>query len=965
LSYQDRTTVERLRCENIARPLGLGERSPRLSWLLCSDAVGVRQRAYRVHVAESPGQLARRQPLWDTGRVSSGEQAVIYAGPPLVSRRRYWWSVQVWEQDEPTGWAEPAWFEMGLLTSSDWQAQWIGSAQQPIADDAQFRAYLRPEDVTLPQILARTQSALVEHGIPPVRHELMNPAPMFRREFVLRGPVHSGRAYVTAHGVYRMEINGQRVADTELAPDWTSYDKYLMYQPYDITGLLAVGPNAVGVTVADGWYAGHLGLTGSNRNYGDRLALLLQLEITLADGTTVVVGSDETFRWSTGPYEYADLLVGERYDARLEQPGWSAPGFDDSSWLPAQARDARMDTLIAQVGEPVRVIERRPAQRILTTPSGRTLVDFGECVAGRVRMTAAGPAGTQIVLRHGETLDEDGELFNSVFGYNNENRDVYILNGRGEQTHEPAFTFHGFRYAEVTGYPGTPEPADFELAVLGSDLEQTAAFECSDSRVNRLFNNVRRTFRANSLSVVTDNPDRERAGWTGDLEIVAPSLLAMADYSTFLQRWLSNLMLEQKDDGQVPLVIPWFDGYGRGVELVSSAGWSDACVIVPWLMYQRYGDTRVLERCYPSMVRWLDFVASSAREHIPAEHRADPDMAHVWWPSSFHFGDWLTPSVTRVTPEGLYGIESGYSTLEMSTTMYYARTADLMARISGVIGRPDMRARYTELTAAIRRGFAKAFIGPDGLLTTPLQGMYVLALEFGVVPDELRPRFVRRLTELIRANGDRLDTGFSSTAFILPLLCAHGHTELAYTLLLQNENPSWLYAVERDATSVWELWDSIQASGAPTRTSYIQPGFGTVAGWLLSDVAGLDCVEPGGRRLRIEPRLDARMDYARAECVYRHGRASVNWRHDGDRLVLDVVIPPNCVADVLLPGGTEEITVSATRLDSSAGVMNSRARGGQARFELGSGRYSITAPWRTGTKEAGMRRGMRKEASAC
>lgn len=499
-------------------------------------------------------------PIWDSGKVYSDQSVfVAYQGEALQSRVRYFWRVKVWdERGAESEWSEISWWEMGLLHEADWCAQWV----EP------------------PQERASEQRLL--------------PSPLLRREFEIKEPVKRARIYATAHGVYALELNGKKIGNQELAPEFTSYDFCLQYQTYDVTDLLRVGSNALGVVLGDGWYVGRIGLTGDCCCYGDTLALLLQMEIETSNGTRMIVGSDEQFFCSFGEIQYSDLFIGEMVDARLRQAGWSEPDFKGADWQPAIAAAYGYDKLVAQYAEPIRAVETISPVRLIVSPKGETIIDLGQNIAGRMRFRVVGESGVRITLEHGEVLDEEGNFIHNIIGSNKDQKDVFILRGDTEEEYEPRFTYHGFRYVKVTGYPGEFNLDNFIGVVISSDLRRSGSFECSDKRINQLQSNIIWSQKSNMVSIPTDCPQREKAGWLGDIQVFAPTACFNMDSHAFLSGWLRNVRLEQLEDGQVPSVVPFSNGFKKFLEGLygpSSAGWGDAIVIVPWVLYRQYSDT--------------------------------------------------------------------------------------------------------------------------------------------------------------------------------------------------------------------------------------------------------------------------------------------------------------------------------------------------------------------------------------
>ncbi len=838
-----------LRCEHLVDPLGLGVFRPRLSWRTEMDAEGWEQSAYRIEVTDEDGGGT----LWDSGRVVSRESVLVsYGGPPLCSRQRCQWKVRVWDRDEEQSeWSEPARFEAGLLETADWSARFV----TPDWD----------EDTSTSQ-----------------------PCPYLRREFDVDGEVARARLYVTALGVYEVEINGVRVGDHVLAPGWTSYEHRLRYQTYDVTDLLRSGANAIGAVLGDGWARGYLnvGIEPKRNVYTDRLALLAQLEIARTDGSVLRVATDESWRASTGPILAADLYNGETYDAGHELVGWSEPGFDDSDWAGVRVLDRDLGTLFAPTGPPVRRIEEvRPAS-ITTSPSGKTIVDFGQNLVGRVRLRVSGPAGTTVTLRHAEVLD-GGEVFTRALLYA-QATDHYTLAGGGVEEYEPRFTFHGFRYVEVSGWPGELTADGLVAVVCHSDMTRTGWFECSDDLVNRLHENIVWGQRGNFLDVPTDCPQRsERLGWTGDIQVFTPTACLLYDVAGFLTSWLADVAAEQLPDGGVPFVVP--DTLGRENRRASAAaGWSDAAVIVPWLLYRHYGDRGLLETQYPSMCGWVEHMIARAGDNL-------------LWDRGFQFGDWLDPKAPPDAPA------DARTDPYFIATAYFAHSTELLSRAAAVLGRDDDAARYGELAEKVEGAFRREYVSPSGRPVSDSQTACVLALSFDLLLEEQRARAAARLVELIDRNLGHLATGFLGTPALCDVLTDAGFLDAAYDLLLRRTCPSWLYPVTMGATTVWERWDAIRPDGSinPGRMlSFNHYAFGAIGAWLYGTVAGIqpEPDEAGWRRFRIRPQPGGRLTHARAQLHVPYGPVESDWRIGGNRFSLDIEVPPNTTAEVLLPG---------------------------------------------------------------
>ncbi len=832
-------------------PVGIGESAPRLSWTVRTDLPGWVQRAYEIELDDGSA----------TGPIESGQSVLVgWPGTELVSRERRGTRVRVHGCDgSVSDWSPWSWVEAGLLETADWRA---GATAPP------------------PELL----------GAPD------GPAPLLRREFTVRAPVAAARLYVTAHGLYEVELNGWRVGDDVLAPGWTSYSHRLRYQTFDVTALLREGGNAVGATLADGWFRGKVGFEGGRtRVYGEHTALVAQLEIRYSDGTVDVVVTDEDWRCAPGPVTAASLYEGERHDARLEQRGWSSPGFDDSDWQAARVVPHDPALLTAPTGPAVRRIEHRAPVRVLTSPSGRTILDFGQNIAGRLRIRVRGEAGRTVTLRHAEVL-EDGELCVRPLRAAS-CVDTYTLRGGGVEEWEPRFTVHGFRYAEVDGWPGEIGPADVRAVVCHTDMERTGWFESSDETLDRLHENVLWSMRGNFVDIPTDCPQRdERLGWTGDIQVFAPTAAFLYGCAGMLTSWLADLAAEQAELGTVPVYVPWVP---LSFPAEPVAAWGDAAVVVPWTLYERYGDLELLRGQYPSMRAWVDQCAE----------RAGDD--HLW-NTGFQLGDWLDPAAPAERP-----FETRTDRFLVATA-YLAHSARLLSETASLLGEEKDHRRYGDLADRVRAAFDAEYLSPSGRLVGDSQTAYALALRFDLIAGAgRRARAGRRLVELVRESGHRIGTGFVGTPLICDALVAAGAVDDAYHLLMRRECPSWLYPVTMGATTVWERWDSLLPDGTVNpgdMTSFNHYALGAVADWLHRTVAGLAPAAPGYRRILVRPLPGGGLRHARAALRTPYGRAQVRWQRSGGRLDLEVLVPVGATATVVLPdepGG--EIEVGAGR----------------------------------------------------
>jgi alpha-L-rhamnosidase len=754
-----------------------------------------------------------------------------------------------------TAWSDPLTVVAGFLAEGEWVAEPIGLADPE-----------RP-----------AQPALV------------------RTTFTIDGAVRRAVLYWTALGVAEPELNGSPVDDDVLAPGWTSYRDRLVHETVDVTALVREGENVIGATIAGGWYTEKYGFFEfADRVYGDQPSLLAQLHVEYADGRTQVVATGDGWRAvGDGPIVDSGIYAGEHVDLRraASVDGWSAPGFDATAWPEARrgasAREGYEHVPVpeARIAPPVRRIDELAIAEVLTSPSGATILDFGQNLVGRLRLRIDGPAGTRITLRHAEVLD-DGELSLRPLR-NAAATDVLELAGDGEVVWEPRFTFHGFRYAAIEGWPGEFDPTDVAAVVLASDLPRTGWFDSSHELLDRLHENVVWGMRGNFLAIPTDCPQRdERLGWTGDIQVFAPTASFLADCDAFLASWLRDLGHEQRRaDGVVPLVVPAaLPSFGGGGAV---AAWGDAATIVPWVLYERFGDLGVLRDAYPSMRDWIDAVLAVT----------DADGL---WTGAMQLGDWLDPDAPPDKP-GNAKVDG-----DLVASAYLARSLRIVAETAALLGNAADHERYDVLAERSRAAFVAQYVTPAGRMMSDAPTAYALALGFGLVTDAAqRTRLGARLAGLVRERGYRIATGFVGTPLVADALVGAGHRHTAERLLLQTECPSWLYPVTMGATTVWERWDSLLPDGSVNpgeMTSFNHYALGAVADWLHRTVAGLAPDAPGYRRIRIAPRPLGALGRARASHRTPYGPASVAWRRDGDTVIVEAAVPPNTEAVVDLPG---------------------------------------------------------------
>jgi alpha-L-rhamnosidase len=718
-------------------------------------------------------------------------------------------------------------------------------------------------------------------------------APLLRREFVLddgHGALERATLRTSALGVVEAWVNGIPSSDELLAPGWTSYEWRVRVVEHDVTDAVAEH-TVIGLRLGNGWWRGWLGFTGERAVYGDERAGCAELEVVFADGHVQTVGTDETWRASTGEVLADDLYNGETVDARLREPAWQLAGFDDSHWDAVSAVDFDASRLVARTSPAVRRLGQFAVQKHWTSPSGKTLVDFGQNLVGFVRVQVCGPTGTEIVLRHAEVI-EDEELGTRPLR-RAEATDRFILSG-GDDVFEPTLTFHGFRYAEVSGWPGEFDPAALTAVVVGTEIRAIGSFECSNPELNKLHSNVLWGMRGNFLSVPTDCPQRdERLGWTGDLAVFAPTAAFLGDVEAFLADWLVDAELERRASpaGAVPVVVPDALKYlDTGFPAPgATAVWGDAAVWVPWALWTAYGNEQTLRDAYPLMAAHMRSVAAAL-------------SPSGLWDTGFQFGDWLDPDAPAEDP-GKSKAPSG-----VVATACAFRTASLMVQTAELLGKQADATEFRALRGRIGDAFREHYVD-GGRVESDSATAYALAITFGLLADADRQKAGDRLAELVRAADHRISTGFAGTPFVNDALAATGHLDDAYALLLQREAPSWLYAVTMGATTIWERWDSMLPDGSINpgeMTSFNHYALGAVAEWMHRSVAGIAPLEPGYRRILFAPQPGGGLTWASASLETPHGPSAVRWNHDGSRLRVEVTVPDGTEAVLRLPGRDEE-----------------------------------------------------------
>jgi alpha-L-rhamnosidase len=835
----------------------------RLTWQVSTSTPGLRQMAYQVQAADSDGF----EPLLaTTGIVDSDDQVAVPApGAPLESREVRYFRVRIRTEIGWSDWSPTLRIEAGLLRASDWTA--IG--------------------ITIPDDAGRTRQA---------------PPPLLRRTFEVPGPARRARLYATAHGVLRMTINGRPVSEDLFAPGWTAYHDRLLVEAYDVTDWLRPGRNVITGVVGDGWYRGRLGWApdGGRARYGTDVALLAQLEVELDDGRALTVTTDRQWRASSGAIRAADFYDGSDIDLREEQVGWETPGFDDGSWTAVVEVPFDLGTLEPRMAPPVRVAASIPVTPVQVRP-GLFRTDGGQNITGHLRLRVRGRRDQRISVRHAEVLEPDGSLHTRSLR-SARATDTYVLAGDQEIVLEPMFTFHGFRYAEIET---EADVLDAAYVAISSATPRRGAFESSNADLDRFHENVVWSQLDNFVSVPTDCPQRdERLGWTGDAQAFASTACTLFDAQAFWASWLRDLALDQDPVMGVPSVVP--DVVLQGEARFGRAGWADAATIVPWAVYEAYGDVAVIRDQYPSMRAWIESLIA----------RCGPDGLLA---DAFQFGDWLDPTAP---PDRPWEARSDSTFL---ANAFFAYSARLTARAATLIGASGDAARYEDVADAI--GSSTWARWREHLASN--QTGCAVAIQFGVVPEDERQVIGDLLAAQVRATDGRIATGFLGTPLVLPALAATGHLAEAYLALLCREVPSWLYQVTRGATTVWERWDAIRADGsihpgviAPPPAmggdgedgqmlSFNHYAYGAVVDWVYRTVAGLapDVENPGYRRLIVAPRPNDSITFCKASLDAPQGPVSIDWRVEGKMFSAVVELPFGTTGLLDPPSGPSSLVV--------------------------------------------------------
>ena len=877
--------IENLRCEYLTNPSGIDIVNPRLSWIIESSLRGERQTAFEVVVASSAEKLAINQgDLWDSGKVESDQTTQLeYKGKPFLSGSQCFWKVRIWDGNgKVSDWSKPAFWTMGLLDSKDWSAKWIG------VKDPSLTEWARPR--------------------------------YLRKSFALDRTVRRATVYTTALGLYELRLNGKRVGDHLLAPEWTNYNKRVQYQTYDITNMVHAGSNTVVAILGNGWYSGGWQKWKEKLTaiYGSEPLFLAQLEIEFSDGTRQTIISDESWHGTVdGPLQFAGIYEGVTYDARKEFRGWDTTGFNESKWsavtTPKAGEDFKVGKLAAQRGNPIRVTQEINPVSISEPKPGVYVYAFDQNIVGWCRFHFHGKAGETIELQHGEMRNPDGTVFLGNLTVVSKHRiqlDQYTFKGNQEETFEPNFTYHGFQYVEVRGLKEKPSLENLSGVIFHSDCPEVGEFTCSDPLLNRLSKNIIWSQRGNYMGVPTDCPQRnERCGYTGDAQFFMRAAVYNMDVSAFFSRWLVDVCEEaQMPDGHFADHAPTF-GPGDGPNI----GWSDAGIICPYEIYRTYGDTHIIREHYAAMKRNLDWLTRESKNFL--------------FTGKVGNGDWLS--------------NEGGASKEVIGTAYSAFDFKLMAEMADAIGEKEDAIKFRNRQAQIAQAFSKAYISEEGKIKQSSQSGYALAFTMGLVPPALKVKMTQCFTEEVSRFDWHPRTGFIGTPRLLPGLHLAGRDNDAYKLLLTRSAPSWLYPVSVGATTIWERWvgwDGKTPQGGMNSLNHY--AFGAVGEYLFRMVGGISEETPGYQRIKIAPVIREGLTWANTSYNSVHGKIATAWKINGHNLALEVTIPANTAATVFVPAtDAAKVTESEKKIGLTPGVKFLYFENDNAVYAPESGNY--------------------------
>lgn len=880
-------------------PIGYDLKDLAFSWKLPLERNGVRQTAYQIVVADSEEAL-ERNPVWNSKKVENSRSVkILYNGKPLDSRKKMYWRVRVWdENDNVSEWSDVSTFETGLLSNSDWSAKWITSPQEP-------RIIAK-----MPRI-GNHKETVEQKGLPPI---------YLRKNIGVKEEVVSARLYVASRGIFQFYINGQKVGNDYWGTGWTDYKIRIQANTYDVTKMLVEDDtNTLSAVIANGWYAGqNCWGHGWKDMYGIVPELLAQLEITYKNGKREIFPTDVSWKSGFGGTTFADIYAGEEFDANKEPADWKLPQFDDSKWDGVLVKDLeKVPSIDPRRNTPVVAETYLYPLSVKQIGEGAFIFDFGQNMVGVPRISIPSSPGRKIKIRYAEMLNPDGTMYTENYRAAR-SEDYYTCSGMGVEEWQPAFTFHGFRYVELSGFPANVKPSLDWIrgVVLHTEMPFIGSFVCSSQKINQLQSCIQWGQRGNFLSVPTDCPQRdERLGWTGDAQVFAPTAAFNMDVSAFFSKWMQDVRDAQLSNGLVPIFAPKM---GDNSE---SPAWSDAVAVIPWEMYLAYGDEKILRDNYEAMKKWVEYQKSTSKELIrPA----------------LGFGDWLQPNSKNGragdTPKDLIG------------TAYFIRSADIVSKAAKVLGYREDSEKYSSLASDIRNAFMKKFVKEDNTVEGDCQTAYLLPLAFDIIPESRSQKVFEKLLKTIERNNWHLSTGFVGTPLINEVLTRFGRTDIAYKLLNNETYPSWLYPINQGATTMWERWNSYSHEtgfGDVTMNSFNHYAYGAIGQWMYKNIAGLwyDENNPGYKNIIFAPKLGGGLTFANATHLTPYGMASSGWRISDGVMEWSITIPANATGTIVFPTKrTDTIRLNGHRVESK---KFADAGGWPALENMPSGKYQI------------------------
>jgi len=916
--------IIQLRCEYLENPSGIDVPNPRLSWVLESTERGQEQKAYQIIVSSTEEKLLQDEgDLWNSKKIKTTQSnQVIYNGKLLNSRTQCFWKVRIWDKKgKGSKWSEPAKWSMGLLNKSDWKAKWIGVSSKSLKN-------FRTSD-------ERETTKIEQRGNP-----VIPPSPLLRKSFFIEKEIKQATVYVTALGLYELSLNGEKVGDQVLSPEWTDYNTRIQYQTFDVTHLLNKGENTLGAILADGWYIGTFGQWGISKpirgsNYGslDR-KFLLQLEVITDDNQMIQIITDESWQvYFDGPIRSADMFLGEVYDARKTHEGWDLSGFDASGWEKVVTFPSTNASLVAQMNEPIRVVKKLQPVSISEPEPGIYVFDLGQNMVGWCRLIVNESQVVRLKLRHGEMLTPDGRVYMENLRKATQAA-IFITNAKGENIFEPRFTYHGFQYVEITGLSKKPDVNMLTGMVVASDTKLTGKFECSNSELNQLWQNILWTQRGNMHSIPTDCPQRdERMGWMGDALVFAQTGIFNMDMAAFFTKWCRDVRDAQDEDGRYADFSPLPN---KNMPFFNAPGWADAGIIVPWRVYQNYSDTGILKEQYQSAKQFIDFI-----------HTQNPDL--VWINDvGNNYGDWLNGN-TIVSDD--YPSQGAKIPNDVFATAYFAYSTEILSKMAVILGYEPDADKYSKLAKSIREVFNEKFVNSDGRLKGDCQAGYAMALSFNLLPEELQKSAAEHMAREVNDYDLRISTGFHSTILLMKELSNWEYCDLAYQLLESHRFPSWLYSIDQGATTIWERWDGyVEGRGFQDAgmNSFNHYSFGSVAEFMYRTILGINPDDnfPGYKKFIIHPQPGGTLKWAKGEYQSIHGKIVSEWKLENKRFILKIKIPANTNARVIIPAkNIENITESNRPVKKAKGVELISFKNGTAIFEVLSGEYTFTSEY--------------------